>query len=72
MILLLIIPIWTVALVLVAGLCAGARLGDNAQLEARMQSAPDGPAPIALSDERGHGVRRETEVGVSRPIEIAV
>ncbi len=36
MLLLLIVPIWTVCLLLVAGLCAGARLGDRAQA---MQSA---------------------------------
>jgi hypothetical protein len=40
MLLLLIVPIWTLLLLVVAGLCAGARLGDAVQQSPEPLGAP--------------------------------
>ncbi len=49
MLLLLIIPVWTVCLLVVAGLCAGARLGDSALPDGVATERCEAPAPDPLT-----------------------
>ena len=64
MILLLIIPAWTLLILLVVGLCAGARLGDLAQAGPAQEPAP---LPILHDAQRRTPADRDART----PIELA-